>query len=128
MALVGKNLHSCPDVGKHSSSYLLGNSVVVTRNPLLEDCVVNGCIRSDLEFALQSKDKQAIDALNASVRNPVYGNQSPRHLSAADCLNAIDACDNQIKDLKASVQEMQKQQSSQSTQSAPTGNTDSSQS
>ncbi len=83
MALVNKN----QDVVKHSSSYMLGNSVRVHVNPILENTVVDGRLASDLEFALQTKDPSYIGSIN--TRATKYGNSGSRHVSASDAADAL---------------------------------------
>ena len=102
MALIQKNSSLNPDVNMyHSSSYLLGNSVRVHVNPVLQDCVVGGRLVSDLELSLQNGNTDVLTALSA--RTPQYGSTSPRHLTASDLVSTLDNLNNRISDLEISL-------------------------
>ncbi len=97
MALVNKN----QDVVKHSSSYMLGNSVRVHVNPILENTVVDGRLASDLEFALQTKDPAYIGSINP--RATQYGNSGSRHVSASDAAEALGIANDAVADFENSI-------------------------
>lgn len=101
MALTGKNTTIV-----HSSSYMLGNSVRVHVNPILQDLVIDGRLHSDLEFALQNGDVNMQTALSNSVRSPQYGNQSDRHETAASIADKLDTLTEQIDDLTDDIQSL----------------------
>lgn len=83
------------DAGHHvSSSDINGCSVRVHNNPLLSELVVDGRIRSDLEFALQNNDQNALQAIVQSQRPVQFGDAAlPRHMSPSDYEDAIAAYD-----------------------------------
>lgn len=97
MAIVNKH----QDIVKHSSSYMLGNSVRVHINPLLEQCVVDGRLASDLEFALQTKDPSLLGSV--STRNPQYGSTGARHTSASDAADMLASANDAVTDFEENV-------------------------
>ena len=83
-----------------SSSDLNQCSVRVHDNPLLSELFIDGRIRSDLEFALQNNDQQAINELVKSERNVHFSDCAlPRHMSPSDYQDFIQSCDSQLSDL-----------------------------
>lgn len=87
-------------LGSVTSSDLCGCSVCVHDNPLLSDLFVDGRFRSDLEFALQDKDAQALNAITQSERSPRYSDVSfPRHMSASDYSDVIESSTDSMNDL-----------------------------
>lgn len=86
-----------------SSSDLNQCSVRVHDNPLLSELFIDGRLRSDLEFALQNKDQQAITALVNSERQVHFSDSAlPRHMSPSDYQDFIQSCDSQLKALEDS--------------------------
>lgn len=83
-----------------SSSDVNGCSVRVHQNPLLSDLVVDGRLRSDLEFALQNNDQNAIQAIVKSERSVQFGDAAlPRHMSPSDYEDAISSYDGVLSDI-----------------------------
>lgn len=83
-----------------SSSDVNGCSVRVHQNPLLSDLVVDGRLRSDLEFALQQNDQNAIQAIVKSERSVQFGDAAlPRHMSPSDYEDAISSYDGVLSDI-----------------------------
>lgn len=86
-----------------SSSDLNQCSVRVHDNPLLSELFIDGRIRSDLEFAIQNNDQQAINELVKSERNVRFSDSAlPRHMSPSDYQDYIQSCDSQLKALEDS--------------------------
>lgn len=86
-----------------SSSDLNQCSVRVHDNPLLSELFIDGRLRSDLEFALQNNDQQAINALVKSERVVRYSDGAlPRHMSPSDYQDFIQSCDSQLSELENS--------------------------
>ena len=86
-----------------SSSDLNQCSVRVHDNPLLSELFIDGRIRSDLEYALQNNDQQAINQLVKSERNVCFSDSAlPRHMSPSDYQDFIQSCDSQLKQLQDS--------------------------
>lgn len=84
---------------KPSSSELNQLCVQVHVNPLLEECVVNGRIVSDLEYALQSNNIDMLRTLSNNIRNVRYGEQISRHLSTSDIESMIERIDDKLAEL-----------------------------
>ena len=106
MADVNKSLISelKKSIGSVSSSDFNKCSVRVHDNPLLEELFVDGRFRSDLEFALQDKDAQAINAIAQSERVPKYSDSAfPRHLSASDYSDIVDRITDDMNEISADV-------------------------
>lgn len=83
-----------------SSSDINACSVRVHQNPLLSELVVDGRLRSDLEFALQNNDQNALQAIVKSERSIQFGDAAlPRHMSPSDYEEAIDAYDGVLHDI-----------------------------
>lgn len=77
-----------------SSSDINSCSVRVHQNPLLSELVVDGHIRSDIEFALQNNDQNALQAIVQSQRAVQFGDAAlPRHMSPSDYEDVIAAYD-----------------------------------
>ena len=84
-----------------SSSDLNGCSVRVHDNPLLSDLVVDGRLRSDLEFALQNNDQDALKAIVQSERSVHFGDAAlPRHMSPSDYEDVINSYDGSLNELQ----------------------------
>ena len=83
-----------------SSSDINSCSVRVHQNPLLSELVVDGRIRSDLEFALQNNDQNALQAILQSQRAVQFGDAAlPRHMSPSDYEEAIASYDGVLGDI-----------------------------
>ncbi len=80
---------------------MLGNSVRVHVNPILENTVVDGRLASDLEFALQTKDPAYIGSIN--TRATQYGNSGSRHVSASDAADVLGRANDAVADFEQSI-------------------------
>lgn len=114
MAIVNKH----QDIVKHSSSYMLGNSIRVHINPLLEQCVVDGRLASDLEFALQTKDPSLLGSV--STRNPQYGSTGARHTSASDAADMLASANDAVTEFEENVKKQPDVTSSEPSSNEPT--------
>ena len=95
-----------------SSSDINGCSVRVHQNPLLAELFVDGRLRSDLEFAIQNNDQNALQAIVQSQRAVQFGDAAlPRHMSPSDYEDAISAYDGALDQIS--------RQSSAPVESAP---------
>lgn len=84
-----------------SSTELNNLCVSVHVNPLLEECVVDGRIVSDLEYALQSNNIDMLRTLSNNIRNVRYGDSLSRHLSAEDLQNMVTRIDEKLSELSS---------------------------
>ena len=90
--------------GKHfSSAFLRNNAVVCHKNPVLQDCVIDGMLVSDLYLGLRLKDQDAINLLSNTERNTRYGRTFARHMSAEDYRSIVTSATAAIDDLTASA-------------------------
>ena len=90
--------------GKHfSSAFLRNNAVVCHKNPVLQDCVIDGMLVSDLYLGLRLKDQDAINLLSNTERNTRYGRTFARHMSAEDYRSIVTSTTAAIDDLAASA-------------------------
>ena len=90
--------------GKHfSSAFLRNNAVVCHKNPVLQDCVIDGMLVSDLYLGLRLKDQDAITLLSNTERNTRYGRTFARHMSAEDYRSIVTSATAAIDDLTASA-------------------------
>lgn len=85
-----------------SSTELNNLCVSVHVNPLLEECVVDGRIVSDLEYALQSNNIDMLRTLSNTIRNVRYGDSLGRHLSTEDLQNMVERIDDKLSELSSS--------------------------
>ena len=85
---------------KPSSSELCNCVVRVHVNPLLQECFTSTRLLSDLEFALQSNDMNALQAISQNVRAVRYGEALCRHLSPSDLDSMLQNIDSRINDLR----------------------------
>lgn len=104
------------EYGFVDSSLVNGCSVRVHDNPLLSDCVVNGQLKSDLEYKLQSKDPHIIEELAASVRNVDNAIKTSwdmpagqRHISMSSVFAELRS--HELEDTSADYEEMRNAQS-----------------
>lgn len=96
-------------LGSVSSSDIQGCSCRVHDNPLFADCVVNGRLHSDLEFALQDSTGKYQELATSVVREPssdedwshVHGT---RHMSLAYIMSQLD--DDTEQNIKDTAQEL----------------------
>lgn len=102
------------EYGYVDSSLINSCSVRVHDNPLLSDCVVDGMLKSDLEYKLQSKDPNLVNELVMSVRNGVGSAKSSwdmpagvRHLSMANIFSILRSHDveDAAEDYKQAVED-----------------------
>lgn len=111
------------------SSLLNGCSVRVHDNPLLSDCVVDGMLKSDLEYKLQSKDPNLVNELVMSVRNGMNNMKSSwdmpagvRHLSMANIFGILRSHDveDAAEDYKQAVEDAKAEQEAAASPVSPT--------
>ena len=88
---------------KPSSSELCNCVVRVHVSPLLQECFTSTRLLSDLEFALQSNDMNALQAISQNVRAVRYGEALCRHLSPSDLDSMLQTIDSRMDELKSEL-------------------------
>lgn len=105
-----------------SSTELNNLCVSVHVNPLLEECVVDGRIVSDLEYALQSNNIDMLRTLSNTIRNVRYGDSLGRHLSTEDLQNMVTKIDEKLSELTSTESELPQDSQSVESQSVTDSN------